>query len=88
MMKTVNRAILAAAAASVAVLPIAAQAGTRAGDNGTVYSVSAPGLGRSANGESLESGEGVVLALIGGALIITGIVLSTEDDDNGQSPGT
>jgi hypothetical protein len=44
MMKTANRMILAATAASVAMLPIAAQASTRAGDNGSVYSTSAPGL--------------------------------------------
>ncbi len=88
MMKTANRMLLAATAASVALLPISAQANTRAGDNGAVYSVSAPGLGRAAEGESLESGVGVVLGLIAAGLIVGGIVLSSESDDDGQSPGT
>jgi hypothetical protein len=88
MMKTANRMILAATAASVAMLPIAAQASTRAGDNGSVYSTSAPGFGRSADGESLESGTGIVLALIAAGLIITGVVFATQSDDDGQSPGT
>lgn len=88
MMKTANRLFLAAAAASVAVLPIAAQANTRAGDSGSVYSVSAPGLGRSAQGESLESTEGVIIGILAAAAIVGGIVLASESEDDGQSPGT
>lgn len=88
MMKTLNRVILSAAAASLAAMPIAAQANTRAGDNGSVYSVSAPGLGRSAEGESAASGTTVILALIAAGLIIGGIVFATQSDDEGQSPGT
>ena len=88
MTKTVNRMLLAATAASMALLPIAAQASTRAGDSGSVYGVSAPGLGRAATGEALESDEGIVLALIGGGLVIGGIIFASESDDEGQSPGT
>lgn len=88
MMKTANRMILAATAASMAMLPIAAQANTRAGDSGSVYSVSGPGLGRATDGEALESDEGIVLALIGTGLVIGGIYFASESDDEGQSPGT
>lgn len=88
MMKTANRMILAATAASMALLPIAAQANTRAGDSGSVYSVSGPGLGRATDGESLESAEGIVLGLIGAGVAIGGIILASQSDDEGQSPGT
>jgi hypothetical protein len=87
-MKTVIRVILSAAAASLAVLPIAAQANTRAGDNGSVYNVSAPGLGRSADGESAVGGTAIILALIAAGLIFGGIYFASESDDEGQSPGT
>ena len=88
MMKTINRTIVAAAAASLAFLPIAAQANTRAGDSGSVYSASAPGLGRSSVGESVDGGTSVILALAAAALIIGGIILATQSNDEGQSPGT
>lgn len=88
MMKTVNRMLLGAAAASMALLPISAQANTRAGDNGSVYSVSAPGLGRAAEGEAAVKGASIVLLLLAGGLIIGGIIFATKSDDNGQSPGT
>jgi long-subunit fatty acid transport protein len=88
MMKTVNRMVFAAAAASMALLPIAAQANTRAGDNGSVYSVSAPGLGRSAEGEAAVKGASIILLLFAGGLIIGGIVFASKSDDDGQSPGT
>ncbi len=88
MLKTANRMILAATAASMGMLPIAAQANTRAGDSGSVYGVSGPGLGRATGGEALESDEGIVLALIGAGLVIGGIYFASESDDEGQSPGT
>jgi hypothetical protein len=90
MIKTVSRVMFAAAAASMAFAPIAAQAGTRAGDSGAVYSASSsvPGMGREDNGESLKSGLSIVLALIASGLIITGIVFASQSDDDGQSPGT
>lgn len=88
MMKTANRMLLAAAAASMAFMPIAAQANTRAGDGGSVYNVSAPGLGRSADGESVEGGTAIILALLAAGLIIGGIIFATDSEDEGQSPGT
>lgn len=89
MMKTVNRMIVTAAAASMAVLPVAAQANTRAGDNGAIYSTSAPGLGRTADGEEVGGGgSSIILALIAAGLIIGGIITATDSDDDGQSPGT
>lgn len=88
MMKTVSRLMTAAAAASLVIAPVAAQAGTRAGDSGSVYSVSGAGLGRAAKGESAKSGGTIVLALLATAAIIGGIVLASDSDDKGQSPGT
>lgn len=90
MMKTATRMMMAAAAASMTVLPVAAQANTRAGDSGAVYtSASAqPGLGRAAEGESVAGGLTIILALFSSALIIGGIILATESNDEGQSPGT
>lgn len=90
MMKTVNRMILTAAAASMAVLPVAAQANTRAGDSGAIYSTSAPGLGRTADGEEVGGGSGIsiILAILAAAAVIGGIVYATDSEDDGQSPGT
>lgn len=87
---------MSAAAASMALAPIAAQANTRAGDNGTIYSTSSlsqPGLGRSANGSNLANTEAdagitpIILGLLGGVLVIAAIIIITDDDDD-QSPGT
>lgn len=88
MMKTATRIAMAAAAASLALMPIAAQANTRAGDSGSVYSPSSaqPGLARGADGESLSDGDSILIALLATAAIIGGIIFAT--DDNGQSPGT
>jgi hypothetical protein len=89
MIKTATRLMMAAAAASMAVMPIAAQANTRAGDSGAVYRVAAaPGLARTAEGESARSGSSIILALFAAAAIIGGIILATTSDDNCQSPGT
>lgn len=89
-MNVVSRIMLAAAAASMTVLPVAAQAGTRAGDNGATYSVSsvsAPGKGRAAKGEGLFGlGFGasffVVIGLTG-LLILTVVVVN----NNSRTPG-
>lgn len=89
MMKTVNRLFLTAAAASMAVLPVAAQANTRAGDSGAIYSTSAPGLGRDAEGEEVGgSGVGIILAILAAAAVIGGIIVAADSNDDGQSPGT
>jgi len=89
MIKTATRMMIAAAAASMAFAPIAAQAGTRAGDAGAVYSAaSAPGMGRSADGEALDGGSSIILALLAAGLIISGIIFAIDSNDQGQSPGT
>lgn len=90
MMKNATRIAMAAAAASMAVMPIAAQANTRAGDSGAVYSATAsqPGLARSTNGEAFKDASSIFLALLASAAIIGGIIFATQSDDNGQSPGT
>lgn len=90
MMKLATRLCMTAAAASMAVLPIAAQANTRAGDNAAVYTTSAsqPGVGRAAEGESAKSGFGIILGILAAAAIIGGIYFASDSDDDGQSPGT
>ncbi len=93
MMKTLSRALMTVAAASLTFAPIAAQANTRAGDNGPVFTgkaASQPGLARSAEGEDII-GSGVLAAIIA-ALIAAGIIIIIDDDDDqspdDQSPGT
>ncbi len=54
-MKTLSRMMLAAAASSMAVLPVAAEAGTRTSSQNATYAVSAPGKGRDAKGEKAGS---------------------------------
>jgi hypothetical protein len=90
MMNTATRLMMTAAAASLALVPVVAQANTRAGDSGAVYSVgaSAPGLGRSADGERAEGTSGILIGIIAAAAIIGGIVVVADGgDDDGQSPG-
>ncbi|MHA7820235.1 MAG: hypothetical protein ACX930_11365 [Erythrobacter sp.] len=90
MRKIVSRALVSAAAVSMAFAPIAAQANTRAGDNAPVYSsetVSQPGLAREADGEEMRGGAGIILLILAAAAAIAGIVIIADGDD-GQSPGT
>jgi hypothetical protein len=88
-MKTLSRMMLAAAASSLAIAPVAAQAGTRASEGSSLYSASAPGKGRAAKGESAVSGSTLLLALLAAGLIAVAIgAAATGSDDNGQSPGT
>ena len=89
MMKTASRMMMAAAAASMALAPVAVQANTRASDGDVVYTTSnaKPGLARSAEGEELASGIKVVIALLAAALVGAGIYFIT-DSDPAQSPGT
>lgn len=91
MTKFATRMMMTAAAATMAFAPIAAQAGTRASDNASVYSVSAPGVGRSANGENQSEGGGasaIILGLLAAAAVIAGIYFAVDSEDDGQSPGT
>ena len=91
MTNIVSRMMFAAAAASMAFAPIAAQAGTRASDSTAVYSAAAvqSGMGDDEEGAGLfNDGTSIILALVAAGLIITGIVLATQSDDDGQSPGT
>jgi hypothetical protein len=90
MMKLVTRLAVTAAAASMAVLPIAAQANTRAGDSAAVYTTSAaqPGVGRAAEGESANSGLGIILGILAAVAIGAGVFFASDSEDDGQSPGT
>lgn len=97
MMKTVSRMMAATAALGLVAAPIMANANTRAGDAGSVYSTSnsAPGLGRAAGGEGQgEEDAGAGSFLIGGlaiAAIVGGILIATDvigdDDSDCASPG-
>jgi len=86
-MKTLSRIMLAAAASSLAIAPVAAQAGTRASEGASFSAVSAPGLGRTAKGESVKEASTILLALLASGLLIAGIISATSSNDNGQSPG-
>lgn len=87
MARTLSRLIIGAAAASIAVAPVAVQANTRAGDRATTYSIasSKPGVGRSEDGERLAGGFSIVIALLAAAGL-GGVVLGLAGSD--QSPGT
>lgn len=97
MMHRLSRLALSAAAAGLAITPIAAGANIRAGDGARTYSaaaVSAPGTGRSAQGEGIAGGADVIAFILVG-LWATGVVLAFADngpdivdDAPDQSPGT
>lgn len=94
MKNLVSRTWMTIAAAGLVFSPIAAQANTRAGDNGAIYSGSAlsqPGLARGATGAALANNDAediapIILGILGGALVIIAIIIIDDDDD--QSPGT
>jgi hypothetical protein len=88
MTKFASRMMMAAAAASVAFAPIAAQAGTRASDNGAVYAAGAQGVFGDDDDEGGFDFGGIVLGFAALALIGAGIFFATDTDDKGQSPGT
>ena len=89
MIRSVTRIVMTAAAASMALMPIAAQANTRAGDSGSVYSVSAaPGVGRAAEGESISGVFSIILGLLGTAALISVAIFASSSDGDGQSAGT
>ena len=75
------------ASTSLVFAPFAAQANTRAGDSGVVYSAAdaGPGLGRADDGESLVGTPGI-FAIILAAAAAVGIILLIDGSDN-QSPG-
>lgn len=86
-MINLSRMVMTAAAAGLALAPIAATANTRAADTGAVYttSVSAPGQGRDAKGEELVA-PGILLALFAAAAA-AGVIIIIDDGDDNQSPG-
>ena len=91
MMKFMSRAMVTAAATSMAFAPIAAQANTRAGDGGPVYTSTAaqPGMARNAKGEDVRGkGCSIILILLASAAAIGGIVIAFSNGDCDQSPGT
>lgn len=92
MIKTMTRLLAASAAVGLVAAPIMANANTRAGAAGTVYSVSGsmPGLGRASDGEGQEgggNGTGILLGIAGFGLVIAGAVVGFGGDDDCVSPG-
>jgi len=90
MMKTMSRLMVTAAAASMVVAPIAAQANTRAGDSTPTYTSQSaqPGLERSAEGEEMRGGGSILLLLLAAAAAAAGIAIAAGNDDDDRSPGT
>lgn len=90
MMKIMSRALVIAAATSMALAPIAVQANTRAGDNAPVYASTAsqPGMARAAEGENIRGGANILLLLLAGSAAIAGVVVAFGNGDGDQSPGT
>jgi len=81
-----SRLLMTAAAAGMALAPIAATAKTRAADSAPTYtSVSAPGEGREADGEKLVA-PGILVAILAAAAA-AGVIIIIDDDDDNQSPG-
>ena len=90
MTKTLSRLALGAAAAGLAITPIAAQANTRAGDSARTYTAAAesqPGIGRTAERQRVAGGADV-FALILVGLWAAGVAFAIADDGPDQSPGT
>lgn len=90
MIKLATRLSITAAAASMAVLPIAAQANTRAGDSTVVYTASASQLGvdRDEERKSSKRRFAIILGLLAAFLIGAGVSIAQDVNVDGQSPGT
>jgi hypothetical protein len=89
MMTSVKRLLLTAAAASMVLTPVAAQAKTRAGDSGSIYRVeAAPGLGRDAEGESARRVFRFGPGLFATFVVIGGFVFLFRSSNRDRSPGT
>lgn len=94
-MLTKTRTLIAAiAAASLVTMPMAAQANTRAGDNGRVYTASSvqPGAGVAAEGEDIAGGAAIgdIIAYVLVTIWFTGlgfVVADASSDSEKQSAG-
>lgn len=82
-----SRLALSAAAATMAFAPIAAQANTRAGDNGAIYASTA--IAPPILDEEDDDDDGIgawIFGLLGAVGVM--LVLVSIDDSDDQSPGT
>lgn len=82
-----SRILAGVAAATMAIAPIAAQAGTRAADTGavSVQPVKMSTLTRSAKPADRKSeagGSAVIIAVLAAAAVVAGIIAATDDNDN------
>lgn len=88
-----KKLLIAATTASLAVTPIAAQAGTRAGDSAKVYTAAdvEPGMARAVEGERFAGGINAMHVFLFVYVVAwtTGFIIEVTDDDSdlNQSPG-
>lgn len=88
MFKTVSRMMIAVAAVGLALGPVAAQAGTRAGDNDTVYAQGEKKKKKKRGAIIWWGGGTVLLTLAATGLFLGGAKEAADQDNGGQSPGT
>ena len=88
-MRFAKKIVAASAAAGMLAMPIAAQAGTRAGD--TAVSVApvaqsvesgAARTGAVVSEENRIGGSGAILAVLAAAAVIVGIIIAVDDDES------
>ncbi|MDG5750958.1 hypothetical protein P8R33_07565 [Qipengyuania sp. XHP0211] len=88
---TLKTIMAGAAAIGLAVSPIAASAGTSAGASLPATQAGTVTLGErattSVKKEERLAGPGLIIAIIAGIAIITGIIIAADDDDDDFSPG-
>ena len=82
-----SRFLAGVAAATLAIAPVAAQAGTRAADAGavSVEPVKMSTLTRSAKPAAKKSeagGSAVIVAVLAAAAVVAGIIAATDDNDD------
>lgn len=91
-MKT-SRLLSGLGAVAMAVVPVAAQAGTRAADAGTVsvQPVKMSTVSRSAQSAdevSEAGGSATIIGIIAAIAVIIGIIAATGDSDDDRTPGS
>ena len=88
MPRTLSRIALAAAATSIAVMPVAAQAGTRAGDSAALYfaPVSVQIVNDDVSDPAAWTWDDTLIALLGVTSVVAILILI--DGGKDQSPGT
>jgi hypothetical protein len=87
-MKATSKLLVAVAAAGLAFAPIAAQANTRASDNGPVYSSAMISSSMTQDGNSAGMGVGALMFGVLGIAGIIGAIMIMLDSNEHASQGT